>query len=307
MLLNFKPYPSVNKFFAGAKPSTSASGSNDENKLINIIALDLHGESPLHYAMVKENPQILEIILGFIYKQDTKSNNKFPTLRKVMDQRCRNVKLQDLNKESAGLQTILDKYEILADRLEQERMAKGRPPSASLPLSTMQSPLFNILLKNSLERYIGSEGLYTVYRLTKINTGRSVDESKLVDYQLYYGDQSNSTENPEFERFAISDLNLALTNSQPKINRFGYNTISISGIPKISKTRLLDLKRFENMLYHWSKMPQLDSRNPGIKVTDIMYPERNIPDEIAVTNQAEQTEGGDDQAMDSPIVSRSQN
>ena len=65
-------------------------------------------------------------------------------------------------------------------------------------------------------------------------------------------------------------------------------------------------------------MPQLDSRNPGIKVTDIMYPERNIPDEIAVTNQAEQTEndvanlaeqteGGDDQAMDSPIVSRSQN
>lgn len=54
-------------------------------------------------------------------------------------------------------------------------------------------------------------------------------------------------------------------------------------------------------------MPQLDSRNPGLKVTDIMYPERNIPDEIAVTNQAEQTEGSDDQAMDSPIVSRSQN
>ena len=102
--------------------------------------------------MVKENPQILEIILELIYKQDTKSNNKFPTLRKVMDQRYRNVKLQDLNKESAGLQTILDKYEILADRLEQERMAKGRPPTASLPLSTMQSPLFNILLKNSLER-----------------------------------------------------------------------------------------------------------------------------------------------------------
>lgn len=136
----------------GSKPSTSSSGSNDENKLINIIALDSNGESPLHYAMVNDQQQILEIILEFIYKQDAKSNSKFPTLRQVMDQRCRNVKLQDLNKESAGLQTILDKYEILADRLEQERMAKGRPPSASLPLSTMQSPLFNILLKNSLER-----------------------------------------------------------------------------------------------------------------------------------------------------------
>jgi len=86
-----------------------------------------------------------------------------------------------------------------------------------------------------LERYIGSEGLYTVYRLTKINTGRSVDESKLVGYQLYYGDQSNSNENPEFERFAISDLNLALTNSQPTINRFGYNTI-----------RSVEYQRFQN-------------------------------------------------------------
>ena len=139
--------------YTGAKQSTSGGATDEENKLINITVLDSNGESPLHYAMISDQPEILEMILEFIHKQDVKSSKKFPSLRQVLDQKCRDIPLQDLNKESAGLQTILDKYEVLAEGLEAERRCKGKPPSNSIPLSTLQSPLFKILLKNSIDRY----------------------------------------------------------------------------------------------------------------------------------------------------------
>ena len=239
LLLNFVPHPTIDNFF----PAISKQGNSPAkkvNRYVNLLASDNFEETPLQYAVINNQVEILHLILQFLETEDKKERNHFPKLAKVFE--CHgDKKLEDFS-TSAEVSNILARYRPVA-KLILTRLSRDL-------VNTRQ---FQVLLENSLQRYIAAHNLFLVYRLWKVS---KVDPEYSFTVLLQQSRAGHAIElHKDLVRFQPIDYNDAVPFTQfDDLPRFDLYRSKFA----VAK----DVKTLENLKFPDIKLTNLEQDNP---------------------------------------------
>jgi len=258
LLLNFVPFKTMDAFYPltpkrGASLPTPSPKAT-KSRYVNLLAKDGDNENPFVYAAKYDRPEILTYMLDFVKQQGEKNSTHFPAPVEV------------LNSVPKGLEAFCknDKLiKIVAEFRKQIQHANVKLPDdqpVNLSTSLLHSTKYNILIRNSLSRYIGAQNLFLVYRLWKI--GKTEEEEFSPEAVLRkVNNGCPILQHEDLRRFGPVD-------ARP-FSKFGFG--SRFDLFRSSVMLATDIRSLEALMYPEERLPLLGRDHPVRQFVNLFY------------------------------------